>query len=292
MVLHPAAENAGLVFRRVDLPGLPQLRAGLDTARVTERGLSLTAGELRIDGVELLLAAFAGCGIDNVLVELDGPEIPDLDGSAATFTFLIACAGRAPQEARRKAVEVKRTVRLSAPGRYALLRPGAQPRIRLREPAGKRRGDYDLRDGDFARELASARRVFEADRIDELLDRGLLRGWTPGRSLMRSDGRLSVPGGLRFPDEDLRFGLCRGLGLLGLLGGALEGSLLLRGAGPGMTLRLLRRLMAEEASYGWKEIAEPAATAWPEAVQAVGAEPGEETAEALPQGLRNAHQAS
>lgn len=256
MTLRPGAADSGIVFRRADLPGLPQLRAGLATAQATPLGLSLRAGHLRIDGVELLLAAFAGCGIDNAVVDLDGPEPPDLDGSAATLAFLIACAGRLPQEAPRKAVEITNTVRLSGPGRYALLRPGSRPRLRLRG-SGERCSEYRLAEDDFARELAPARRVFAAERIERLKARGLLRGWEPRRSLLRRDGLLVSPQGPRYPDEDLRFGLCSGLGVLSLLGAPLQGVLLLRGGPPGMILRLLRRLIAEESSYRWTELPEP-----------------------------------
>lgn len=259
MTLHPAATDSGIVFQRADLPGLPQLRASLATARATPLGLTLRAGSLRIDGVELLLAALAGCGIDNAVIELDGPEPPEFDGSAATFAFLIACAGRAPQDAARKAVEVTNTVRLSGPGRYALLRPGSRPRLRLRGNCGERCSEYRLSEDDFARELAPARRVLAAERVEALKARGLLRGWEPGRGLVRRDGQLISAQGPRCPDEDLRFGLCSGLGVLSLLGGPLQGALLLRGGPPGMILRLLRRLMAEESSYRWTDLPEPEA---------------------------------
>lgn len=296
MTLHPAAENSGIVFRRVDLPGLPQLRAGLDKARATSLALSLHAGRLRVDGVELLLAAFAGCGIDNALVELDGPEMPELDGCAATYAFLIGCAGRQRQEARRKAVEVKRPVRLSAPGRYALLRPGPQPRLRLRDSKGDSRQrlcEYRLAEGDFTRELAPARRTLDDAELHALRERGLLRGWKEARGLVLRNGRLQSPQGLRFADEDLRHGLCRGLGVLALLGGPLQGSLLLRGAGLGMTLRLLRRLMAEEASYRWTALPEPAPApraAEPEAPREDTAADWEDAEEAVAARARNAWQ--
>jgi UDP-3-O-[3-hydroxymyristoyl] N-acetylglucosamine deacetylase len=270
MTLHPAPEDSGIVFRRGDLPGLPQLRAEIDKAHATALSLSLRAGSLRIEGVELLLAALSGCGIDNAVVELDGPEVPALDGCAASYAFLIGCAGRQRQEARRKAVEIKRPVRLSAPGRYALLRPGPHQRLRLRgDSSGPGRViEFRPGDDDFARELAPARRAFAPAELDSLRDRGLLRGLDDGRILTLRGGRARSPEGLRFPDEDLRHDLCRTLGLIALLGGPLQGSLLLRGAGLGMALRLLRRLMAEDASHGWLQLPEPAPEPTPAAAQA------------------------
>lgn len=259
MTLHPAPEDCGIVFCRSDLPGLPQLRADLDKAHATAQALSLRAGQLRVEGVELLLAALASSGIDNVIVELDGPEVPALDGCAASYAFLIACAGRQRQEARRRAVEIRRPVRLSAPGRYALLRPGPQSRLRLRAGENPARRLCEFRPGedDFTRELGTARPAFEAAELYDLRRRGLLRGLDDRRLVTIQNGRAGNPEGLRFPDEDLRHQLCRTLGLAALLGGPLQGSLVLRGAGLGMTLRLLRRLMAEDASHGWAQIPEP-----------------------------------
>ena len=279
MTLHPAPEDSGIVFRRTDLPGLPQVRAELDKAQATSLSLSLRAGQLRIDSVELLLAALAACGIDNVLIELDGPEVPALDGCAASYAFLIGCAGRQHQEARRKAVEIKRPVRLSAPGRYALLRPGPRPRLRLRggEAPASRLCEYRPEEDDFARELAPARRALEESELRHLRRRGLLRGLEDRQLLTVLDGRPRNPEGLRFADEDLRHDLCRVLGLTALLGGPLQGSLLLRGAGPGMTLRLLRRLMAEDASHGWMQLPEPIPEPAPAAAEP--ASPAQENAE-------------
>ncbi|MEX2407567.1 MAG: UDP-3-O-acyl-N-acetylglucosamine deacetylase, partial [Rhodovibrionaceae bacterium] len=255
MTLQPAPADSGIVFRRNDLPGQPQLRATLDKARANDLALTLAAGALRIERVELLLAALAGCGIDNAVIELDGPEPPELDGSAAAFAFLIGCAGRQQQKDARKVLTLTRPLRLSAPGRYALLRPGGDARLRLR--AAGQCCEHRPGEDDFARSLAPARRAWEEERIVALRRRGLLRGWREDRALTLHDGRLYSPQGLRFADESLRHDLCRALGALSLLGGPWQGTLLLRGASLGMILRLLRRLLNEEDSHAWRALPEP-----------------------------------
>lgn len=280
MIMHPAPENSGIVFRRGDLPGQPQLRATLDKAHATQLALSLSAGELRIERAELLLAALAGCGIDNALIELDGPEPPDLDGCAAAFAFLIACAGRQPQDAPRRGLLLTRPLRLSAPGRYALLRPSAEPQLRLR--AAERRCSHHPNEDDFARSLAPARRVWEDSQLRALSRRGLLRGWDEKKGLMLRGAQSASPEGQRFADEALRHELCRSLGTLSLLGGPLRGTLLLRGASLGMILRLLRRLQRAEDSHIWREEPEAAAAESPGEAEAPGTRTQQERPFAAP----------
>lgn len=122
--LSPAAENTGIVFHRTDC-AMPPVTARYDTVVDTQLSTVLGHGPqgARIATVEHLMAALAGCGIDNVLVEVDGPEIPVFDGSAAEFVFLLECAGVRRQEARRKHIHVTRPAWVEEGDAFAELSP-------------------------------------------------------------------------------------------------------------------------------------------------------------------------
>src|SRR5579864_4280977 len=123
LTFRPAPADHGIVFRRVDL-GV-EIAARFDSVVDTRLATVLGFGEARIGTVEHVMAALAGCGIDNVVVELDGPEPPILDGSAAPYVFLLDCAGSVEQDAPRSAIEVRRPVRVTDGDAFAELRPGA-----------------------------------------------------------------------------------------------------------------------------------------------------------------------
>src|SRR5258708_11650976 len=125
LILHPAAPDSGIVFRRTDASGggaeiAATWRNAVESALCT----TLSNGEgITIGTVEHLLAALAGAEIDNVLIELDGPEVPIMDGSAAPFVFLIECAGIVEQDAPRRAIRILKSVSVDAGARSARLLP-------------------------------------------------------------------------------------------------------------------------------------------------------------------------
>ena len=134
MVLRPAAANHGIVFRRTDLgqPGTGRdIPARFDLVIDTRLATVLADPadpSVRVGTVEHVMAALSGCGVDNALIEVDGPELPALDGSAAHLVFLIDCAGIVAQDAPRRGIEVLRTVRVSDRNAFAELGPARQAR--------------------------------------------------------------------------------------------------------------------------------------------------------------------
>ena len=124
LTFRPAPANCGIVFRRTDLGVDVPARFDhvVDTRLCTVLGAS-GSPEARVATVEHVMAALSACGIDNVLIELDGPEVPVLDGSSAPFVFLLDCAGRVEQEDAQRAIEVLRPVRVSDGEAFAELRP-------------------------------------------------------------------------------------------------------------------------------------------------------------------------
>ena len=123
MTLRPAAENTGVVFRRVDLDPVVNIPAQASYVGDTMLGTTLVSGDARVATVEHLLSAFAGLGIDNAIVEVSAPEVPIMDGSAGPFVFLIQSAGIQEQKSAKKLIRIKRPVRVEEGDKWAQIVP-------------------------------------------------------------------------------------------------------------------------------------------------------------------------
>ena len=123
MTLRPAEPDTGIVFRRVDLPGSPEVRAIAQNVGETRLGTTLVNGGTKVSTVEHLLSAFAGLGIDNVIVEVSAPEVPIMDGSAGPFVFLLQSAGIAEQTVPKRFVRVKKTIEVRDGDKWARFDP-------------------------------------------------------------------------------------------------------------------------------------------------------------------------
>ena len=121
--LRPAAENTGIIFRRIDLDPVQQIKASAENVTDTTLGTSIGNNNASIMTVEHLLAAFAGLGIDNALVDLHGPEVPIMDGSSAPFVFLIESAGIEEQNALKKLLRIKKMIRVEEGDKFAEFKP-------------------------------------------------------------------------------------------------------------------------------------------------------------------------
>ena len=112
MTVRPAGPDTGIVFRRTDLPSPVDIPARAENVGETMLGTSLVKGDAKVSTVEHLLSAFAGLGIDNAVVELSGPEVPIMDGSAGPFVFLLQSAGIEQQRAPKRFIRIRKTVRM------------------------------------------------------------------------------------------------------------------------------------------------------------------------------------
>jgi UDP-3-O-[3-hydroxymyristoyl] N-acetylglucosamine deacetylase len=254
--LVPAAVGHGIVFRRTDL--------GMDiTARfdrvVDTRLCTVLAHEndpsVRIATVEHLMAALYGSGIDNALIEVDGPELPILDGSANPYVFLIQCAGAIQQGAPRAVVEVRRVIRAERGDAWAELRPAAvfglemAMSIDFAAPAiGAQALSVRLTPESFRQELASSRTFAMADEIARLHESGLALGGTLQNAVVVDGATVLNPGGLRMPDEFVRHKLLDAVGDLALAGAALHGRFVGSRSGHTLNNQLLRALFADPAA--------------------------------------------
>ena len=262
LTLSPAAPGSGIVFRRADLPLSPAIPARFD--HVIDTRLCTTLGlpecpQVRIGTVEHVMAALAGAGVDNAVVSVDGPEVPILDGSAASFLFLIDCAGLSLQDQPGEEIEVLRPVRVEADAAFAELRPHADSSgegldlalsIDFAAPAiGRQALSLHLSPAAFRTELARARTFVQADEIARLHEGGLARGGSLDNAVVVDEARVLNPGGLRMRDEFVRHKTLDAVGDLVLAGARLRGHFIGHCSGHALNNRLLRTLFADARNW-------------------------------------------
>ena len=260
LTLHPAPPGTGIVFRRTDLgPGL-DIHARFDHV-VDTRLCTVVAlpqqPQVRVGTIEHVMAALRGCGVSNALVAVDGPEIPILDGSAASFVFLIDCAGIAVQDAPATAIEVRRVVRVSdgPDGAFAELRPmsvGFDLTLSIDFPAraiGQQALSLRLSPETFRDELAAARTFTLAHEVAALHAAGLALGGSLDNAVVVDGAKILNPGGLRMPDECVRHKMLDVVGDLALAGATLRGRFIAHRSGHALNNRLLRSLFADSANW-------------------------------------------
>jgi len=259
MALRPAAANHGIVFRRTDLGrDIPARFDWVADTRLATVLADPADPSIRVGTIEHVMAALSGCGIDNALIEIDGPEVPVLDGSAAHLVFLIDCAGVVAQEAPRRTIDVRRPVRVSDRNAFAELRPARPGRAGLHlamsivfaAPAiGRQELSVQLTPESFRRELSRARTFALAEDIDRLRAAGMARGGSLDNAVVVDAARVLNPGGLRMEDEFVRHKLLDAVGDLALAGAPLRGSFVAHRSGHGLNNRLLHALMDDVSAW-------------------------------------------
>jgi UDP-3-O-[3-hydroxymyristoyl] N-acetylglucosamine deacetylase len=229
MSMYPAAANQGLKFIRTDLPGQPMVRAHFSRVVDTTRATTLGEGDATLATVEHVLSAFYGLGIDNAVIEVDGPEVPIMDGSAKPFVDLLMKAGASTLPWPRAYLLVNKQVELSNGDGWIRVMPG-QPRVMYAidfpHPLIRRqRFSVPLDSDHFRREIAPARTFGFLKEVQFLKSRGLARGGSLENALVLDDAGVLNPGGLRYPEEFVRHKILDVLGDLALLGMPIIGRL-------------------------------------------------------------------
>jgi UDP-3-O-[3-hydroxymyristoyl] N-acetylglucosamine deacetylase len=255
VTLHPAEPDSGIRFQRYDLRGSAAIAATHD--RVTDTTMCTTlagADGATVGTVEHLMAALAGCEIDNALIEVGGPEIPIMDGSAGPFVFLIECAGAIEQDRPRRFIEILRPVMVESHGRMARLEPAegfaVDCAIRFDHPLIESQElELAFAPDAFKAEIAQARTFGFAERVEELWSRGLALGGSLKNAVVVSRDRVLNEEGLRFPDEFVRHKVLDSIGDLYLAGAPLIGRFVGRCAGHALHNKLLRALFADPAAW-------------------------------------------
>ena len=257
LTLRPAPAGAGILFRRTDL-GI-DIPARFDLVADTRLCTVLTASHVphaRIGTVEHVMAALAGAGITDAVIDIDGPEIPILDGSAAPFLFLIDCAGTRGLGIPAPVLEVLRSIRVEDRGAVAELHPAVLPgfeaslSIAFAAPAiGRQAITMRITPASFRAALADARTFALAEEIAQLRAAGLAQGGSLDNAVVVDGPLVLNPGGLRRPDEFVRHKLLDAVGDLALAGATLSARFVGHRSGHALNNRLLRALFADPTAY-------------------------------------------
>ena len=253
ITIRPAGPDFGIVFRRMDcdlaqadIPASWHLveQSPLCTRLVNEHGVSVST-------VEHVMAAMMGCGIHNALVEVTGPEIPILDGSASVFVRGILAKGIRGSDAPMRALRIVKPVEVRRGDAVARLIPHdtllIEFSIDFEDAAiGRQRKILNMSNGSFVRELSTSRTFCRQADVEAMLANGLAQGGSPGENAVVFDGdRIISPGGLRHADEPVRHKMLDALGDLGLAGLPILGHYQGLRAGHALTNDLLRAVFAD-----------------------------------------------
>jgi UDP-3-O-[3-hydroxymyristoyl] N-acetylglucosamine deacetylase len=254
MTLHPAAPDSGIVFRRSDRGGA-EVRAHWRNAVEQPLCTRLEDGQgLSVATVEHLLAALAGLEIDNVLIELDGPEVPGMDGSAAPFVFLVDCAGVVEQDAPRRAIKVLKPVSVGEHGKSASLDPHDRFFMSFAiDFASGAIGRQDITIAvdpeSFRTDISRARTFGFLHEVDRLRAAGLARGSSLDNAVVIHGDQVLNREGLRYVDEFVRHKVLDALGDLYLAGAPLIGHFRGVRSGHALNLRLVETLFADPGAW-------------------------------------------
>ncbi|MEO0753408.1 MAG: UDP-3-O-acyl-N-acetylglucosamine deacetylase [Pseudomonadota bacterium] len=261
LVLKPAPENAGIRFVRTDVMGQGRSVAAIGT-NVSDVTLCTTltndAGT-SVSVVEHLLAACAGMGIDNLIVEIDGVEVPIMDGSSLVFCELIRSAGIKQQTIRRRRMRILSPVTVEDGPKWARLTPNDRDDLTLHA-----RIDYDnpaigvqqmamrLTPGQFMDDIAFARTFGFARDVEQLKARGLARGGSLENAVVIDGEDVINPEGLRAEDEFVRHKLLDAIGDLMLAGGPIAGEYSANQPGHAINNKLVRKLLDTPQAWCWE----------------------------------------
>jgi UDP-3-O-[3-hydroxymyristoyl] N-acetylglucosamine deacetylase len=263
MTLNPAPVDTGIVFRRTDIAGagaeIPALWSNVvDTRLCTALGNDHGA---RVSTIEHLMAALYGSEIDNAVIEINGAEVPIMDGSAQPFVFLIECAGIAEQSKPRRAIEILRRVSVEDGKRSVSLTPADEFAIEFEfdfENGSLSPQDFfmSLDSARFRTEISRARTFGFAEEVARLREAGLVRGGSLDNAVVIGNGRVLNKDGLRFQDEFVRHKVLDCVGDLYLAGAPIVGGLHCVKSGHRHNNMLLRALF--EQPDAWRSIDLPA----------------------------------
>jgi UDP-3-O-[3-hydroxymyristoyl] N-acetylglucosamine deacetylase len=262
MTLRPAQPGSGIVFRRTDLAEPVDLPARADTVTDTRLCSTLERDGVKVATVEHLMSAFAGLGIDNAWVDLSGPEVPIMDGSAAPFVFLIQSAGIAEQSAPKQFLRMRKELEVRDGDKWARLTPFDGFRlsfsIEYDHPVLSRSGQdlsVDFAQTSYVREVARARTFGFMQDVEALRTSGLALGGSLDNAIVMDEFRVLNADGLRFQDEFVKHKVLDAIGDLYLAGHPLVGAFSAHKSGHALNNRLVRELLLrpdvwELVSYG------------------------------------------
>lgn len=256
MTVRPASADYGIWFRRTDLVSGDTLIPARWDAVVPSKLCTLVANDYgtSVSTIEHIMAALAGLAINNALIEIDGPEVPILDGSAAPFVAAMLARGIQKQNAPARAIRVLKSIEVRDGDAVARLDPAEMLEIDFRidfaEAAiGQQSRHLNMSNGAFVRELCDARTFCRQSDVDAMRARGLALGGTLDNAVVFDGDRVLTPGGLRHADEPVRHKMLDALGDLALAGAPILARYTGERAGHAMTNRLLHKLFSTPGAF-------------------------------------------
>lgn len=256
MTLHPADVDTGIIFRRTDVAGNgAEIPARWD--RVVDTRLCSVLGNddgVTVATVEHLMAALAGCGIDNTIIEINGGEVPIMDGSSEPFVFLVECAGVVEQDAPRKVVRVLKPIVVEHEGSRVELHPSDRFGVDIEidfdsEAISQQRLALRVVNGAFSKELASARTFGFLHEVEAMRSAGLAKGGSLENAIVVSGDKILNEDGLRFDDEFVRHKALDAVGDMYLAGGQILGAFIGYRCGHALNNKLLHALFADPEAW-------------------------------------------
>lgn len=258
LVLQPAPSGTGIVFIRSDISDLDnRIDARADAVVAVRLGTTIAnADGVSVATVEHLMAALAGIGVDDVVVDLDGPEVPVMDGSSQPFVELIHKVGLKSQAMPRRAIQVLKPVTVETEGRRASFLPALKPMIEVEisfehQAVGRQSCIFDVTPDIFAEDIAGARTFgFQKD-FDTLLAAGLARGGSMDNAIVLDEHGVVNPEGLRYSDEFVRHKALDALGDLYLAGAPIIGRYSASRPGHAINNDAVRALLNDPTAWKW-----------------------------------------
>ena len=256
LTLRPAAADTGIVFTRTDMDPPVHERAQATSVVDTRLSTCIQVGSARISTVEHLMSAFAGLGIDNAHVDVGGPEIPILDGSAGPFVYLIQSAGIEEQKAPKRFIRILRPVEVRDGDKWARFDPYHGFRISFtieyRHPvfaSGQQSVCVDFADTSYIDEVSRARTYGFMQDVETMRAQGLGLGGSLDNAIVMDDMRVLNNDGLRYDNEFVKHKVLDAIGDLYLLGHPVIGAYSAHKSGHAVNNLLLRQLLAEPAAF-------------------------------------------
>ena len=260
LTLRPAQPDTGIVFRRIDLPQPVDIPVSAQAVSDTRLASTISNGGAKVHTVEHLMSACAGLGIDNLYVDITAEEVPILDGSSASFVFLLQSAGIELQKAPRRFIRVTQTVEVSEGSgdtvKWARLAPYHGYKLsfeidfahRVVDSTGQR-VEFDLSSGSYMRDIARARTFGFTKDVEMMRANGLGLGGSMDNAIVMDDYRVLNSDGLRYDDEFVKHKILDAMGDLYLLGKPLLAEYSAFRSGHALNNRLLRALLARTDAY-------------------------------------------
>ena len=260
LTLRPAAPDTGIVFRRVDLPEPVEIPVRAESVTDTRLASTISNGGAKVHTIEHLMSAAAGLGLDNLYVDITAEEVPILDGSSASFVYLLQSAGIVTQKAPKRFIRVKKPVEVREGEGRSLKWARLDPHhgytlafeIEFDHPAVTSTGQrvtFDMGSGNYAREIARARTFGFTRDVEMMRSHGLALGGGLDNAIVMDDVKVLNADGLRYADEFVKHKILDAIGDLYIVGHPLLAAYSAFRSGHAMNNQLLRALLAQPEAY-------------------------------------------